>query len=232
MARRRRRAADKRLLADVVHARTTGIDVDKNDYLLRDAEAVRNEGRYQRRHPRAGHPRTRGTAAARLCRDGGVRGGASTWRRIYQTLYQHCDVLDVERRLLAVMRNVDAATPSGTGCAILPAPERFVSLRDDDVGARPEVHRVGRAVGRSACATGTGAPPVAVMLRTRPSCARCGAATHITDRFCLCGHRRRATLCGSRRRARQPRCALTDVHVEAALAAAERTGARPRCACT
>lgn len=191
----------KRFLVDVVHSRATGLDVDKLDYLVRDALAVFG----------ATNAMSIGRliAAARIVDAGGGRGPVLAFdesvaydvrevfalrARMHRKVYQHRAVAVAEGILVDLLEAVDQCLPEERRFRNAAAcPERFARLCDasllglpfhsDPILApaldvwellhrRPWYRRV----------------PVTVSLRTKPRCTACGAATEVADAFCTaCG---------------------------------------------
>lgn len=176
------RAEHKRFLVDVVHNRTCGIDVDKIDYLLRDALAVFG----------ATHAvdAARIIDGARVSKDGAhlyfdTRVALSVEQifelrtRLHRQVYQHREVLVVEHLLKEVLR----ARGDAWVRAQIESVGAFLRLNDATVlngmtdlerarlHAVPRMHHVAQA-----------------QLETRPACTHCGHATEVEHAFCTqCG---------------------------------------------
>jgi hypothetical protein len=173
------RSEDKRFLCDIVHARATGLDVDKLDYLARDSLAVFGATNAV--------PVDRIIHSMRLA-DGLAFDERSAYEiadvfriraKLHRILYQHRKVAAVEGELVARMRSVDAGRVPGQKLADAAFdPERFVFLTDAAVlqSAPITVASLARL-------------PITVCLRAEPYCNLCRAPTAVEHRFCAaCGH--------------------------------------------
>jgi HD superfamily phosphohydrolase len=180
------RDASKRFLVDVVHNRGSGIDVDKLDYLARDALAVFGA--------------TRPLALDRLVAAARVVDGVLAYdekvapemaevyalrARLHRHVYQHRAVAVVEHLLMALLASLDDLT-----LETLHDPRAFARLTDAWAlwfasPAAPRAVAARAALHRRPWLTRL---PVAAHLRTRPVCARCGASTEVHHAFCAqCG---------------------------------------------
>lgn len=188
------RSERKRFLLDVVHNHGSGIDVDKLDYLARDAMAVfgsaeLDPGRLIKAVRVLNHEGkwTLGFEES-VCSD--IADLYSLRTRLHKRIYQHRAVLVVEGFLLDLIRAVDHAT-NGSITAALRDPEAFLELGGDSVvwclarssprvkEAREKLHR------RPWCIR----LPVTACMRTQPSCSFCGSDTRVSDAYCAaCGH--------------------------------------------
>ena len=233
------RPETKRFLTEIVHNRVSGIDVDKLDYLARDALAVfgavqpfawervlgaarvvAHDGRYALAYDEG--------VAFEIAELYALR--ASLHRRVYQ----HRAVSVAEALLVDLMRALDTCLPPGARLVDAAQDvQAFVGLTDASVlhplRAWPppspqfaQAHEAHRALYHRPWLARV---PATACLRTRPGCAACGARTNIEDAFCAA--------CGASTRDRPalptgdgdgllvpPECALTEAEVTRAVRAA------------
>jgi HD superfamily phosphohydrolase len=178
------RGEEKRFLVDLVHNHTSGMDVDKLDYLARDALAVFGATRALdiERILRGVHLDEDhrivfdASVAPDLCEVYALRA------KLHRQVYQHRTVVVVETLLKDTMRALGRSLP----CAAQD-PELFLQLTDAKVLAmacaaapaewkalhtRPWLRRV----------------PGTAVLHTKPLCSKCASPTEIADKFCTtCG---------------------------------------------
>jgi HD superfamily phosphohydrolase len=189
----------KRFLLQIVHNRTSGVDVDKIDYLLRDSLAVFGSNN--------AFDATRLMSAARVVAHDGAWTLAydesvahdlvelyALRTRLHRQVYQHRAVAVVEALLADLLGALDACLPEGEGLrACLADPDRFATLTDAWVLARPYATDPALAPARAAWESLFRRPwltrlPLTACLCTAPACAACGACTAIPDAFCAaCG---------------------------------------------
>jgi HD superfamily phosphohydrolase len=178
------RTSDRAFLAEVIHNRTTGIDVDKLDYLARDALAVLGITHAYDVHRVLNAVRIVSyEQSVRLAFDERVAFSLSETyalrARLHRQVYQHRTVLLVEGGLkdLFEARWEDLET-------CLYDPEQFVHVVDATLlstpgSVRDALYRVPQTMRRV---------PVTACPRTVPSCHKCYAETRIQDAFCpRCG---------------------------------------------
>ena len=191
------RPPTKRFFPELIHAYTTGVDVDKLDYLCRDPLAV--FGAVGALKPQ------RIIAAMRVAMDGSLcftDNVAHELLEVYQLraqmhrrVYQHRAVAVAEGLLLELMAAVDAALPPEQRLVAAAAdPARFAELTDAAVLHRAYLTDPALAdAPRRAYLALHRRPwlarlPLSVSLDTRPRCSECGAATRPLDCFCAaCG---------------------------------------------
>ena len=229
-----RRPETKRFLTEIVHNRVSGIDVDKLDYLARDALAVfgtvqpfawervlgaarvvAHDGRYALAYDEG--------VAFEIAELYALR--ASLHRRVYQ----HRAVSVAEALLVDLMRAMDACLPQGA--RLVDAAQdvhAFLSLTDASVLHSSHAWSPHFAKAREAHRALYRRPwlarvPATACLRTRPGCAACGARTDVEDAFCAeCGastHDRPA-LPDAQDLLVPPECALTEAEATRAVRAA------------
>ena len=212
----------KRFLLDVVHNAESGLDVDKLDYLARDALAV------------FGASRTfdveRLVNAARLLRRGdrwtvaydesvarNVADVFSLRAHMHQRVYQHRAVVVVEALLLDLMYQLDECLSEEERLYnAIENPARFCTLTDATILNRSYASDAELAGARSSWRALYVRPwlarvPSMVRLRTVPACSVCKTDTAFEDHFC--------SACGSSTRDRRavamngisfpPECLLT-----------------------
>lgn len=182
-----REEAHTRFLLDVVHNRRSGLDVDKLDYLARDALAVfgathacdvmriLDAARLEEDEESTGRVRL-------VFRDSvhvSVDHIFSLRARLHRQIYQHPRALLVERGLKALMTR---ALDEDTLRAALACPKQFATLTDATVWARASPDEISGLLRRAKRL------PVSVHVRTQPSCPYCGQETRVRDAFCTgCG---------------------------------------------
>lgn len=181
------RPASKRFLCDIVHNRASGLDVDKLDYLARDALAVLGQTHLgdAPRLVRAARlvDAPAGGAPVLAFHEGAALAVAQVYAlraRLHRQVYQHRAVAVVEGLLKDVLRGL----PLRAWCADLDVFAKLTDARvlQEAAAHAPALHA--RLFVRPWCArvSGTG------VLRTLPACARCACATAIEDAFCAaCG---------------------------------------------
>lgn len=164
----------KRFLLDIVHNRFNGIDVDKIDYLARDALGVYGtQGEV---------PYKRIIASARLHEDHTIMfderaaftivGLYELRARLHRQVYQHKAVLLVEELLKQVLRRTDLHTKATS-------PKDYVKLTDGSVLQHATSEDLFRRMTRLSGS---------MDLSTSPRCGSCKAPTDVRDRFCTrCG---------------------------------------------
>lgn len=193
------RSVEKRFLTELVHSKTTGIDMDKVDYLMRDSLAVFGTSNVLSSSRIVAALKVR-RADHRLCFDEGVACElAEVYRlrtKMHRQVYQHRAVVVAEAFLRDLMRALDSSHVLGPTMAdVARSPRLFVSFSDSSIlrlpyltdprfqGAPRDAYR---ALYRRPWLTRL---PLSVSLRTLPCCAVCKQTTSIPDRFCrLCGH--------------------------------------------
>ena len=186
------RPESKRFMADIVHDRATGIDVDKLDYLVRDATAVFGAARAinvdrliasMRVVEHHGQPRLAFEESVTL----DVEEVYALRTRLHRQVYQHRAVKVAESLVLDLMHAIDGGLPEGERLVDAGRdPARFVALVDATV-TEPRPFATAE---RAALFTRPWFRrlPLAVHLETRPRCAECTAPTRVQDRFCgACG---------------------------------------------
>ena len=180
-------------LLDVVHNACCGVDVDKMDYLVRDAQSVLGATQVVdvQRILRAADLVPDDTGVPRLSFHEHVAQSISSMfdvrTRLHTQLFQHRDVLVTERLVLAEMRRVGARA-SDSDADVL---ERFCPAALQSLFRRPRMWHVPL-------------PFEVRRLPTRPLCTACHTETEIGDRYCAaCGaatkDRRHATRADGRR---------------------------------
>ena len=182
------RSISKRFLCDVVHNCTSGIDVDKLDYLVRDSLAVFGAPQSidALRIIFASRIVVKDTSMTILAYDENAAISISQVydlrTRLHRQVYQHRNVLVVEGMIKQMFRLFDAGRTEGNQLVdMVHDAERYVHLTDATIRCDPLFdlnvdHRILRRI------------PVSVTLPTRPLCKHCGHVTQITDTFCTsCG---------------------------------------------
>lgn len=192
-----RRSESKRFLTHIVHCRATGMDVDKLDYLARDALAVFGSNNVLNV--------ARIVGAMRAAEDFSHIGFSShvvhelvevyqMRARLHERVYQHHTVVLVEGLLLDLMKALDRVPSRTPFHRAANDPVAFSALSDGHVlrlayntdpvlkgaprRAFDELHGY-RRMRRI---------PMSVILRTQPYCAVCHFATEIRDSYCSnCG---------------------------------------------
>ena len=163
----------KRFLLDIVHNAANGIDVDKIDYLARDALGVYGtQGEV---------PYKRIIAAARIHHDHTIMfdvraafsivGLYELRSRLHRQVYQHKTVLLVEELLKEVLRTTSLHTKAMSA-------KEFVHLTDSSVlkYATVDLYQKMQRL------------PGSMDLCTLPVCSHCKAITNFRDKFCVhCG---------------------------------------------
>lgn len=223
------RGAGKRFLVDIVSNHDSGIDVDKLDYLARDALSAFGSSRALNA--------LRIVRAARVCLledrpilayDEGVAFELADVfllrAKLHHQLYQHRAVKVVERLLCDAMHTIER--DGGVLARRALRADTFAQLTDATI-----LHEIDR---RNELRTKLYRRPwcrrldVAVRVKTLPLCAECGAETLVLDRFCgQCGTttRARAHVRASSGLAVSPGCALTAKAATGAVRDAVRGGA-------
>lgn len=185
------RSSEKRFLAEVVHNRYTGIDVDKLDYLARDAMAVLGATHaFDVQRVLDAVRVVRHADRPRLAFDERVAFSLSETyalrARLHRQVYQHRSVLLVEGALKDLLA---ARWHEIRSC--LHDPHRFLDVVDATVLTRP-----GREDDAALAAWDAlyRAPshmrriPLTACILTRPVCDKCRAETDVRDAFCRrCG---------------------------------------------
>lgn len=182
-----------RFLVDIVHNRTSGLDVDRMDYLARDALAVFGETHacdVMRILTAACIVETSNGAPRLAYRDTVALSIGNIFElrtRLHQQVYQHKRALVVEALLKDLMRAVDQEKEVGTRLIdVVHDPVQYSSLTDAAVLA----YRAGCASERAYAALFTRPKrlPISVWLYTEPRCVACGGETRIEHMFCgRCG---------------------------------------------
>ena len=185
----------KRFLLDIVHNRTSGIDVDKLDYLMRDAVAVLG----------ATHSvdAMRIIGAARLVHDEARERHVLAYdervalsvaqvyalrARLHKQVYQHRAVLVVEGLLKDLIRLHDQDATEDRFIDRAYNVEEYVRFTDASVLNRAYGGRALEAWRRLYVRPWMARIPLSVRLRTRPCCRACAHETSIADAFCSeCG---------------------------------------------
>ena len=173
------RPESKRFLVDLVHARRTGFDVDKLDYLARDSLAVFGTNNSFGIERIVHSMRVVDTPVAHVAFDDGVAHElADLYRmraRLHRQVYQHPRVLAVEATL------VDALHTAGLDRPPVDV-DHFLQQTDAVVLAAVGGATVERLLVRHTKV------PCTIALATRPCCAVCGHETRVRDAFCAaCG---------------------------------------------
>lgn len=188
------RTGEKRFLLDIVHNRTSGVDVDKWDYLCRDSVSAFG----------ASHP----LALSRLIQSIRVVDG---WRlafdkhvsfemaemyalraRLHRNVYQHRAVILVESLIVDLMNAIDAVLPPDSRFhAIALDANRFATLTDASVLsheriADPDVRSAYHALMNWHSHLHS---HFSVVLPTLPKCMVCRQETELRASFCInCGN--------------------------------------------
>lgn len=192
------RSSRKRFLVDIVHSRSSGIDVDKIDYLARDSLAIFGGTDFHI---------DRLVRATKIVAEDGVWKIAFDEKvafnvadlyalraRMHRLVYQQRSVKAVEQLLRDLLRSIDRE--SG-GCirACMGDANAFVDLGGDSV-----VLQLGRRWAPTALRalrerSGIVRLPLTACIRTKPSCAACNAETDVEDAFCThCGESTRTRI--------------------------------------
>lgn len=183
------RGPEKAFLFELVHSRASGLDVDRMDYLLRDALAVFGATRPFRVDRLLDALRV-AEGGARLAFEAGAAGEVCELHalraRMHRSLYQHPSVLVADGLLRDLVGALDAAeglVRKGVGDV-----DAYVRLTDEAIlapRAEARLEALRRRVWERPWFAGSGRR---VPLETRPRCARCGAPGAASDRFCrACG---------------------------------------------
>ena len=188
------RPATKRFLVDIVSNKQCGIDVDKLDYLARDALSVFGASRPfdARRILHAAAPRDVGDGRTVLAFDERVAfelGDVFTLRaKLHRQVYQHRAVKVVERLLVRILEALDDARGGEVAASATDA-AAFAQLTDATV-----LGMVANAPAASALHAQLFSPPqhrrlhVAVRVHTAPLCGECAKETEVSHAFCAaCG---------------------------------------------
>ena len=183
------RPAHKRFLFDIVSNHDSGLDVDKLDYLARDALAAFGTTRALNA--------MRIIRSVRVCTLRGVPTLAYDESvafeladvfllrtKLHRQLYQHRAVKVVEKLLCNAMRTIEREGDSISTRAC--SPELFALYTDATILDKIHSHDAlrTRLYRRPWCRR----LDVAVRVKTLPLCTRCGAETLVCDRYCAeCG---------------------------------------------
>ena len=187
------RTEHKRFLLEIVHNCTSGVDVDKLDYLSRDSQAVFGARAFDvTRILHAGRIVPHDGRLV-LAYDESVALNLSELyamrARLHRQVYQHRAVAVVEAMVADLMGALDACLPHGQRLVdAVRDPQRFLLLTDAAVIHRAyafdpilePARETWRALGRRPWLTRV---PVTVCIRTLPGCATCGAATGFGGRL-------------------------------------------------
>jgi hypothetical protein len=212
-----------RALTYIVHNRVSGLDVDRMDYLVRDALAVLGATHtldvmrivhasrilYSQPARQSTYLAIDESAASAVAQVFSVR------MRLHRQVYQHRAVLVAAAHLRALLRAVDQDAPVGERMIdTIDDPVRFARWTDATVLGTCDLGTNGRAARvvllRRPWARRV---PAIVELRTRPSCNHCNNETNILDMFCgACGHGTddRAGVTAAGGLLVTPQCVLTD----------------------
>ena len=170
------RSEETRFLVDVLHSRSSGLDLDKMDYLVRDAAAclgLQNALCVTRllAGMRASEDRRHIVFDERLSFE--VGDIARLRAKLHRQVYQHRRVLLIEALLTRELQALRASLSEAASTL-----DGLLELTDASVlplSWIPTLHEYVRA-------------PTTLELRTKPYCGGCGATTSVTDAWCgSCG---------------------------------------------
>lgn len=192
------RVKSKCFLSEIVHSKTTGIDMDKVDYLARDSLSVFGSSNILSITRIVSAIRIRDTDH-RLCFDESIAYELSEIfrlrARLHRQVYQHRAVIVAEGLIKDIMKALDERNLLGlTMKEYTKNPRSFMEFGDSNILRLPYMSDV-RFEGspREAFMALYRRPwltriPLTVSLRTLPYCKHCRHTTSITDIFCrFCG---------------------------------------------